>query len=83
MAVTLKEEEVARYLTNLEHKDDALHADYPVIYDLLDECCLDLDLGILKDLMPKYFCIKFVFTYRMNKIRYGVFIQRVYNIFLT
>ena len=54
---------MARYLTNLEHKDDALHADYPVIYDLLDECCLDLDLGILKDLMPKYFCIKFVFTY--------------------
>ena len=54
VAVTLKEEEVARYLTNLEHKDDALHADYHVFYELFGECCLDLGIGTLKDLMQNY-----------------------------
>ena len=53
MAVTLKEEEVAIYLTNSEHKDDALHADDPVFYDLLGSSCLDLGLRTLKDLMQK------------------------------
>ena len=34
VAVTPEGEEAARYLTNLERKDDELHADYPISYDL-------------------------------------------------